>query len=244
MKFGVLGDIHANIEALTVVLDFMDKEKVDKVFCLGDIVGYNANPGECIDLLREKEVICISGNHDRFVSGEIDAVIRPETRDVIEYTRRNLREDQLEFISTLPDERYWQDIFLFVHGSPRHKDEYINSLQASRNSLNLLRKERPFVSICFYGHTHLPYVICSKGIETELQQDRSIDLDKRFTYLVNPGSVGQPRDQCPLASCVVFDIDKHRLSYYRFKYDLMTTQQKIKSVGFDIKIADRLAKGR
>ncbi|NUM34352.1 MAG: metallophosphoesterase family protein [Candidatus Brocadiae bacterium] len=244
MKFGVLGDIHSNLEALTVVLKHLEKEKVDKIFCLGDIVGYNANPSECVDMLIEKDVVCISGNHDRFVSGEIDAVIRPETKHVIEHTRKVLRKDQLDFISDLSDERYWQDIFLFVHGSPRHKDEYINSLQAARNSLNALRKERPFVSICFYGHTHLPYVISSKSIDTDFHQERTLALDKRFTYLVNPGSVGQPRDQCSLSSCIIFDIDKHELKYYRLKYDISSTQQKIKSIGFDPKLAERLAKGR
>ncbi len=244
MKFGIFGDIHANLEALSTVLDLMKQEKVDQIFCLGDIVGYNANPAECIELLRKQEVLCISGNHDRFTSGEVDAVIRAETRQVIEYTRRALSDDQMDFIASLPEERSWQDIFLFVHGSPRHKDEYINSLQVARSNLNLLRREKPYVAICFYGHTHLPYVISSKEIITDIHYTKTIELDKKFTYLINTGSVGQPRDQCPLASCAIFDIDQHNITYYRLKYDITTTQKKIIDNGLDPKLASRLEKGR
>ncbi len=244
MKLGIFGDIHANLEALTVVLDLMNREKVDQIFCLGDIVGYNTNPGECIDLLREREVLCISGNHDRFTSGEVDAVIRSETRYAIEYTRKVLSPDQMDFISSLPEERIWQDIFLFVHGSPRHKDEYINSLQIARSNISILKRDRPHVAICFYGHTHLPYIISSKDIITDIHQTKTIQLDKRFAYLVNTGSVGQPRDQCPLASCAIFDIDNHNITYHRLKYDLATTQKKIIEKGFDPKLAARLEKGR
>lgn len=244
MKLGIFGDIHANLEALTVVLDLMKREKVDQIFCLGDIVGYNADPGACIDLLRERDVFCISGNHDRFTAGEVDAVIRIETRQVIDYTRKALRPDQMDFLASLPEERCWQDIFLFVHGSPRNKDEYINSLQIARNNLILLKKERPNVAVCFYGHTHLPYVICNKEIITDIHQERTIALDKRFTYLVNTGSVGQPRDQCPLSSCVIFDIDNHNVTYYRLKYNIAATQKKILDNGLDPKLAARLEKGR
>lgn len=244
MKLGLVADIHANYEALSTVLEHFQKENVDQVYCLGDIVGYNANPAECIELLLEHNALCISGNHDRFVSGEIDAVIRKETRHVIEYTRNILTSEQMDFVSSLPEERSLQDVILFVHGSPRHKDEYINSLQVAKNNLQLLKTEHPGVGICFYGHTHLPYVISSKYIETDIHKSTTFELDRNLTYLVNPGSVGQPRDQCPLSSCAILDTDEYKLHYYRLEYDIATTQQKIRDIGFDHKIADRLAKGR
>ncbi|HNZ66751.1 MAG TPA: metallophosphoesterase family protein, partial [Planctomycetota bacterium] len=229
MKFGVLGDVHANWEALNIVLDFLQKENITKIFCLGDIVGYNADPGECLDLLQKNNVLCISGNHDRFTSGEIDAVIRPETRQVIEYTKKSLSTKQRDFIASLPEERYLEDIFLFVHGSPREKDEYINSLQIARSNLQFLRRERPYVSICFFGHTHLPYVISNNTIEMEIHQNRDLKLDPKYTYLINPGSVGQPRDQCPCASFVIFDYDEYTVSFYRIPYDIPETQRKIRA---------------
>lgn len=244
MKLGICGDIHANLEALTVVLDLMKYEKVDQIFCLGDIVGYNSDPSECLDLLLKNDVLCISGNHDRFTAGEVDAVIRMETLHVIDFTRKTLRAEQMDFLGSLPEERYWQDIFLFVHGSPRNKDEYINSLQIARSNLNLLKRERQNVSICFYGHTHLPYVISNKEIITDIHQSRTIALDRRFTYLINAGSVGQPRDQCPLASCAIFDIEAHTISYHRLKYNISATQKKILERGLDPKLAARLEKGR
>ena len=244
MKFGVLGDIHANLEALTVVLEHFKQQQVERIYCLGDIVGYNADPGECIDLLRANGAFCISGNHDRFTCGEIDAVIRPETRRVIEYTRGKLSKEQMQFIASLPDERYFQDIFLFVHGSPRHKDEYINSLQIARSNLQILRKDCLSVYVCFYGHTHLPYLIASSGIETDIHRNRSFELDRKFIYLANVGSVGQPRDQCPLASCATFDTRENRLSYWRLPYNFELTQKKIVEAGLDQKLADRLARGR
>ncbi len=244
MRFGIIADIHANLEALTAVLDTLKRQEVDQIFCVGDIVGYNANPAECIELLKENGVISISGNHDRFTSGEIDAIIRKETRDVINFTRNALSTEQMDYIASLPEERYFEDIFLFVHGSPRHKDEYINSLQIARSNLQLLQRERPFVSVCFYGHTHLPYIISPNRIETDIHRSTSFELDPKFTYLINPGGVGQPRDQCPLASCAIFDVDRYVVHYFRVEYDIETTQGKIREAGIDHKIADRLSKGR
>ena len=244
MKFGIVGDIHANLEALKVVIAQLKKEEVDSIFCLGDIVGYNANPKECIELLWENKVNCISGNHDRFTSGEIDAVIRPETRYVIEYTKKTLSKEQMDFISCLPEERYFEDIFLFVHGSPRHKDEYINSLQTARTNLHFLKQERPFVFLCFYGHTHLPYLISSNSVETDIHQSKMFQLDRHLSYLVNVGSVGQPRDQCPLASCAVYDTEAYTISYHRLEYNIPETQKKIRDAGFDNKLAERLARGK
>lgn len=244
MKLGIIADIHANYEALSTVLNHFKSENVDKIFCLGDIVGYNANPGECIELLQEHGAFCISGNHDRFVSGEIDSVIRKETRHVIEHTRSILSVEQMDFISSLPEKRSIEDIFLFVHGSPRHKDEYINSLQVAKNNLQLLEAEHPGVALCFYGHTHLPYIISRKHIETDIHKTTSFTLDRNLTYVINPGSVGQPRDQCPLSSCVIFNTETYQITHHRLEYDIATTQQKVREIGFDQKIADRLAKGR
>ena len=243
MKFAVFGDVHSNLEALEVALDTIKKEKVDKIFCVGDIVGYNSNPCECIELLIKNDVVCISGNHDRFTSGAIDAVIRAEIREIIDYTKKVLNEQQMDFIASLPDKRFWQDIFLFVHGSPRMKDEYINSLQTAKNFLKYLKQEHPFVSICFYGHTHVPYIISCKNIENKIHETTSIQLDKQFTYLINPGSVGQPRDRCPSTSFVTFDIDRYLLTYHRLEYDILATQQKINEAGFSPKIASRLEQG-
>lgn len=245
MKFAVIGDIHANLEALTKTMEVLvDQQKIEKIFCVGDIVGYNANPSECIDVLWKYKVNCISGNHDRFVCGEIDAVIRPETRQVIEFTRSALDRKKRDFIASLPEEFYFEDIFLFVHGSPRHKDEYINSLQVARGNLQLLKRDRPFVAVCFYGHTHLPYIIADSLIETDIHENVTFELDRRFQYLINPGSVGQPRDQCPTSSCAIFDVDEFTITYFRTVYDIPATQQKILAAGLSQKLADRLSKGR
>ncbi len=244
MKYGIIADIHANLEALENAIGFLEAEKVDEILCLGDVIGYNADPVACLKLVREKCSKVIQGNHERMVLGASLYGVRTETLEATAWTRNQLSPEDLKYIEGLPEEATVGREILLVHGSPRDKDEYIISTDAIRDNMEALRARYPDVKICFFGHSHYPMVIGPPEIHYRFQETRRIDLDPNRVYLVNPGSVGQPRDACPLSSFAVFDTDAWAVTIYRQPYDLATTQKKIIDAGIDRKLAARLEVGK
>ena len=133
MRYGIIADIHANLEALEKCLAFLESEKVDEILCLGDVIGYNADPSECLKLVRAKCKAVISGNHERMVLGASLYGVRKETLEATEWTKNQLSPDELKYIEGLADETKVGEKILLVHGSPRDKDEYILSTDAIRD---------------------------------------------------------------------------------------------------------------
>lgn len=244
MKYGVIADIHANLEALRTVLAFLEEQKVDEILCLGDVIGYNADPVECLRLVRERCSAVIQGNHERMVLGTSLYGVRKETLEATEWTRSQLSPEDLKYIESLPEEKRIGSDILIVHGSPRDKDEYILSTDAIRENIQALRARHPDVKICFFGHSHYPMVIGAPEVHTRFHETRKLDLDRGRLYLVNPGSVGQPRDACPLSSFAIFDTDAWAVTIYRLPYDIPATQKKIIDAGIDRKLASRLEVGK
>ena len=244
MKYGIIADIHANLEALRNAFDFLASEKVDQVLCLGDVIGYNADPVECLRLVREKCSAVIQGNHERMVLGASLYGVRKETLEATEWTRAQLSADDLKYIESLPEETTVGSDILLVHGSPRDKDEYILSTDAIRENVHALRSRHPDVKVCFFGHSHYPMVIGAPEVHTRFHETRKLDLDRNRLYLVNPGSVGQPRDACPLSAFAIFDTDAWSLTIYRQPFDISATQKKIIDAGIDRKLASRLDVGK
>ena len=243
-KFAVVSDIHANLEALTAVLKVIDQEGIEDIVCLGDIIGYGADPVECLRLIREREVFCIQGNHDRQIAGEIDSQTRDFAVDALLWTREQLSEEDKQFLVGLDQTLTLGGCFQFCHGSPRHPDEYIMHVQGMKANLRFLRSDYPEVLVCFFGHTHLPSIIGGDLIVQELSEEKeTFPLDKLATYLINPGGVGQPRDGCPEASFVIFDRAKWSVDFYRVEYDIASAQNKIMAAGLSQKLADRLSVG-
>ena len=238
--YAVISDIHGNLEALEAVLRDLP-EGVETVYCLGDVIGYGANPNECCDVVRESGMPTITGNHDLAVtdlSTDLDW-FNPVAAAAVRWTREHLSEENAEFLRERPRMMQSKDA-LFVHGSIRDPDEYIiNSISAEEN-LEILRSEYPGVPICYFGHTHVKTVAPSPN--GPVVEAHTLDLSANGPYLVNPGSVGQPRDGDTFASYVL--VEGERVRYRFVEYDIAKAQAKIRSAGLPGMLADRLAVGR
>lgn len=245
MRYGLIADLHANIEALSEVFKALDQLSVDHVVCLGDIVGYAATPTECIDLLRERKVRSISGNHDRYVTGTTPMVdIRQDTAQAVEWTKGVLQPGHLGFLQGLPKQRLAEPSIMLVHGSPRHEDEYILGVREMTENLQLLISHHADVKVCFFGHTHHPVVVAQGTLITSIPEDKKVALDRGKTYLINPGSVGQPRDGVNRSAFGVFDTLTWTMEFYRVPYNIQSIQDKIRAAGLSERFASRLAQGR
>lgn len=244
MRFGIISDIHANLEALQTALGVLEKEGVEQIICLGDVVGYGASPKECLDIMCKNNIPTIRGNHERYVLGEFNEAVKDDTMKVIEWTRDAVGADLLKFMESMPNKMLHESGFLITHGSPRNKDEYLIKLNSFIASLKFMEEKHPAIKICFHGHTHVPSVWARGHIVQNISEDKTVELDPEKTYLINPGSVGQPRDKCPLASFGILDSDAYTFQFFRREYDVEEAQRKIhEHLGFAGRFADRLSIG-
>ena len=242
--YAVISDIHGNLEALEAVLRDVP-DGVEEIFCLGDVIGYGASPNECCDLVRAHEMPVISGNHDLAVTDlSTDlAWFNPIAAEAIEWTREQLTQENADFLRTRP-RTLQKGEALFVHGSVRDPDEYIMNGIVARENLAILKAEYPGVRVCFFGHTHVKAVAPSP--DDPPPGSHALDLGSGGPYLVNPGSVGQPRDGDTFASYVLAEDgrDRARVTYRFVEYDVEKAQAKIRAAGLPGMLADRLAYGR
>ena len=238
--YAVISDIHGNLEALEAVLRDIP-EKVEIIYCLGDVIGYGASPNECCDIVRESGMPLISGNHDLAVTDlETDLNwFNPVAAEAVVWTREQLSEENAEYLRTRPRMIETSDA-LFVHGSVRDPDEYIINALSAQENLRIMRSKYPGVPICFFGHTHVKTVAPSPNGPAIAAH--TLDLSMNGPYLVNPGSVGQPRDGDTFASYVLAE-DEH-VTYRFVEYDIEKAQAKIRLAGLPGMLADRLALGR
>ncbi len=238
--YAVISDIHGNLEALEAVLRDVP-EDVETIYCLGDVIGYGANPEECCDVVRGLGMPTISGNHDLAVTDLTTDLnwFNPTAAAAVLWTRDHLSENNAEFLRTRP--RIMQTAgAIFVHGSIRDPDEYIINKASAQENLAILKSEYPGVPICFFGHTHVKAVAPSPN--GAMLGGHTLDLRYGGPYLVNPGSVGQPRDGDVFASYVI--VDGERVLYRFVEYDIRKAQAKIRAAGLPELLADRLAVGR
>jgi predicted phosphodiesterase len=244
MRIAVLSDIHANLAALDAVR--ADLPPVDQVWVLGDIVGYGPNPNEVIAALQEMGARSVLGNHDGAAIGTVDAVdFNPDARRAIEWTAGVVDDNSRAYLATLPEVRRDGDLTA-VHGSPRDPIwEYITSPGiAAANFAHFDTR------LCLFGHTHLPSVfrLAADAIEPTvgLPGDR-VELDGSRA-LLNPGSVGQPRDGLADASYAVLDLDDDgagdAITFHRVRYDVDRTQRAMREVDLPVRLVERLSYGR
>jgi predicted phosphodiesterase len=240
MKYALLGDIHSNIEALNAVLEDAGQHGCSKYACLGDVVGYNANPIECLELISGMKCACVRGNHDHYCSHEENLNgFHPLAADVVDWTRRQLNADQRAFLRQL---RLTTSVetFTIVHSTldtPEMWGYVFDKLEAEAN-FNYQN-----TALCFYGHTHVPLAFeKSDSIRFGLYSKIKITLGKK--YFINVGSVGQPRDGDPRAAYVIYDLVNNVVELRRVPYDIQKTQKKILDAGLPGRIAARLAVGR
>jgi predicted phosphodiesterase len=243
MRTAVIADIHANLEALQAVLARIEVLGADEIVCLGDIVGYNADPNECVDIVRSRNIRCVLGNHDVCAADlEEPDGFNPIARRAVLWTRAELTDENRLFLRNLPRELRMKDLFLF-HGSIHDTNRYILYTSDAADNFALLAGMRNFLRIGFFGHTHVRAALSySRGaVSVELSSDLQLAEENR--YLINPGSVGQPRDGDPRASFLVYDADDHRVMFSRVEYDLPACQDKIIRAGLPSRLAERLVSG-
>ena len=243
MRTAVIADIHANLEALQAVLARIEVLGADRIVCLGDIVGYNADPNECVEILRTRNIKCVLGNHDVCAAGlEEPDDFNPIARRAVLWTRAELTDENKEFLSSLPRGLRVKDLFFF-HGSIDDTNRYIIYLGDAADNFSMLAGMGKSLRIGFFGHTHVRAVLCSSLGEVSVGHSSDQRLAEENRYLINPGSVGQPRDGDPRASFLVYDAGKQQVNFNRVEYDLRACQDKIIRAGLPSWLAERLDSG-
>jgi len=254
MRYAVISDVHANLEALNSVLKKITEEAVDELFFLGDIVGYGPNPNECIEALKEKTNILLAGNHDWASVGMTDVeYFNPYARAAVEWTQKVLRDENIAFLRKLPLTEGLDNSIFLVHATPREPEQW-HYLTTTRDADINFRffKER----LCFIGHSHEPAIIGLSPVGIDLPTDKAgsyreekitffkerAEIKEGHRYIVNAGSVGQPRDGNPYASYAL--LNKNSIEIKRVSYDIVSTQKKMRDAGLPEYLINRLSWGR
>jgi predicted phosphodiesterase len=240
MRFAILSDVHANLEAFEAVLGDARDNKCTDFVCLGDVVGYNANPHECVERLRAMDWPIVKGNHDEQASlVESSRDFNEIAEAAIQWTRDNLKTEDKDWLRDLKLQREVRD-FTIVHATLDMPDQWgyvFNNLDAAASFTY------QHTTVCFFGHTHVPMAfIRDEGVQRQLIDKLRIDSGKK--YFINVGSVGQPRDGDWRAAYCIYDIESNTVEQRRVKYDLATAQKKIIDAGLPRLLAERLAIGR
>jgi len=243
MKFAIISDLHANLDALETVLDHAGDLPI---LCLGDLVGYGAQPNEVIDIVRSRAIHTIMGNHDLACADGTGAEdFNPRARESVIWTNRQLTQTNIDWLLSLPY-TITQPTFTLVHGSPDRPEMfwYVCDRWDAKCAFDASPDELTFV-----GHSHIPgiFELRPDGITvTQIAGDREISLiglDHGARYIVNVGSIGQPRDKDPRASYVVYDDAERTVTWHRIKYNIKAAQKKIRATSLPPTLADRLARG-
>jgi predicted phosphodiesterase len=245
MKYLIISDIHSNLEALSAVLGSVKRKKFDKVLVLGDLVGYGASPNQVVDTIRKlKNGVVIRGNHDKVASGiESGENFNRAALQSAQWTRKKLTPENRSYLLHLPQgPALIEDEILVSHGTPLDEDAYLFSDYDAYEVFQVLDFQ-----LCFFGHTHLPviYAVSNQRLYTFRPNGEKVkvELIQGFKYLINPGSVGQPRDKNPLASYAIYDSDSRAITFKRVEYSIPKTQDKILKAGLPTSLANRLAMG-
>jgi predicted phosphodiesterase len=242
MKYGFFSDVHSNLEALEVVVADFQKEGLDRVFFLGDAVGYGPDPNGCTSIIDEVAEVKLMGNHDYAALGLIETNLFNEyAQKSMEWTTGILTEKSLRALSGFAMDHRFDQSHL-VHSTPKEPQEwnYIFDLDDAEENFNFFNKQ-----ICFIGHSHFPVIIRKyNDRHCFLHQDTWTEIEKGFKYIINIGSVGQPRDGSNLACYLIYDTRGGKASLKRLPYDFKKTQAKMEKRGLPKFLIDRLAVGR
>ena len=240
MKFAIIADIHANLDAFQVVLEDMKQQKCTHYACLGDVVGYNANPKECLDIVRSMNIPCVKGNHDDYCSTEqpLDG-FNPAAAEAVNWTRKQLTEEDRQWLRDLKYVRMVTS-FTIVHATldgPQRWGYVFDKLAAAASFTY------QNTGVCFFGHTHVPVAfIRDSMVRGGTYSKFKVEPGKK--YFVNVGAIGQPRDNNPKAAYVVYDMDEGTIELRRLEYDIASAQKKILDAGLPPRLAERLAFGK
>ena len=243
MKYAVISDIHGNLEAICAVLKDIKKRRADVVICLGDVVGYYPDPGRCIELVRTHSAHCVAGNHDCAAIGMTDtSCFTYYAFAAIEWTRQHLTQSDKEYLHSLPL-TFEQDDLFFAHASPVNPRKFSYVFPDNEDSISEVLKNMMH-RINFIGHTHWPFILSKEADRVVLHSGSTVEIRGECSYLINVGSVGQPRDFDNRSCYALYDTDKGTVSLRRVKYNYKVTQKKIRENNLPMFLAERLEKGR
>jgi diadenosine tetraphosphatase ApaH/serine/threonine PP2A family protein phosphatase len=240
MKYAIIADVHANLEALEVVLADAKDQRCTHYACLGDVVGYNANPKECLDVMRSMGMPCVKGNHDEYCSGEGDLDgFNPHAKEAINWTRHRLTEADRQWLRELKYIRLVAS-FSIVHATldgPQRWGYVFDKLAAAASFTY------QNTGVCFFGHTHVPVAFIRDSVIRGGTYSK-FKIEPGRKYFVNVGSVGQSRDGVAKATYATYDLDESLIELRRLDYDIASTQAKIRAAGLPERLAERLAHGK
>lgn len=243
MRYAVLGDIHSNLTALRAVLEDVRRHACDRLLSVGDVVGYGANPEGVIDLLREAGALVVQGNHDEAICAEeTPAFFNPAARAAADWTRSTLDSEQMEWLRNLPLTRDLEGCSL-AHGTYDEPQEFRYLMSVADAEPSLDQAPQP---ICFVGHTHVPVIVLRSKAAPERSfytTSNHLDLNDCHAALINPGSVGQPRDEDPRAAWGLLDTEEGHYSLHRVEYEIAEEARRIRGAGLPPFLADRLFLG-
>jgi predicted phosphodiesterase len=241
MKYAIIADIHANLEAFNTVLADIKAQNCTHVACLGDVVGYNANPKECLDMVRAMNIPVVKGNHDEYCSIENDLEgFNPHAAEAINWTRDQLTAEDRQWLRDLKYMRLVTS-FTLVHATLDQPQRwgYVFDKLAAAASFTYQN-----TAICFFGHTHVPLAFVRDAGQVKGGTYSKFKIEPGKKYFINVGSVGQSRDGVPKATYVVYEMQEQSIELRRLDYDMATTQKKILDAGLPARLAERLALGR
>jgi predicted phosphodiesterase len=240
MKYAIIADIHANLEAFEVVLEDIKAQKCTHTACLGDVVGYNANPKECLDIVRSMNIPCVKGNHDEYCSSD-DALegFNPHAAEAVLWTRRQLTDEDRKWLRDLKYLRLVAS-FSIVHATLDMPERwgYVFDKLAAAASFTYQN-----TSVCFFGHTHVPVAFIRDSVVRGGTYSK-FKVEPGRKYFVNVGSVGQSRDGVAKATYAIYDLDEGSIELRRLDYDIPKAQAKIRAAGLPERLAERLTYGK
>ncbi|MBX2813705.1 MAG: metallophosphatase family protein [Myxococcales bacterium] len=244
MKYAIVSDIHGNIEALEAILAvFEERGGVDAYYCLGDIVGYGAEPQACCDRVRELCAVTLLGNHDAAVAGRMDySYYYDAARDALDWCRERLSEENIAWLKGLPYTHRLEGDIELSHGSPLQPEEY-DYIFALEQAQEVARLKEDLASVTFIGHSHLTKVFALTADEALDVVAPKFSLRDGLRYIITVGSVGQPRDYDPRACAGFFDTETKEFEYIRVEYDVESQRQKIIDAGLAHNFGTRLLLG-
>ncbi len=240
MKYAIIADIHGNLDAFEVALQDIKSQSISQIVCLGDVVGYNARPKECLRIVREMGIPCVKGNHDEYCSSSDHLEgFNPHAADAVHWTRNQLDDDDKKWLRDLKHTRIAGN-FTLVHATldaPERWGYVFDKLAAAASF--------PYqtTQVCFFGHTHVPVAFMRDTVVRGGTYSK-FKVDPAKKYFVNVGAIGQPRDNNPKAAYVVYDTDASTIELRRLDYDIPAAQAKIREAGLPERLAERLAYGR
>lgn len=240
-RFAVFSDVHGNLPALQKFLGEVEALELQQIYCLGDLVGYGAHPNECCELVRLSDMPAVIGNHD-LVAADPEASLlsfNEVARQAALWTREQLSEDNREFLRSLPYTIQTDHTF-FAHASPCRPEEwnYVLTQGEAMDNFGCFQHW-----LAFIGHSHQPFVVQLKDNALSCPESRTIKIDPESRYLVNVGSLGQPRNRDPKSSYVIVDLDQGEITFKRMEYPVFEAQRAILEAGLPVELADRLSKG-